>query len=166
MQHWKMSSFLDYLNKYNQDINSVIDDFFSETKKKVTSIAPMTGQLVDDYKDFLSGGKKLRGFEIFLGYEMFGGKDKKTGLLASLTIEIIHAFLLIHDDIMDRDDLRRGKPTMHVKYAKDHGKHYGVSMAIDVGDEGVFLAYSLLNSLNLPRERLSKATQFLSHLLM
>lgn len=161
-----MKVFERYLKKYNQDINPVIDDFFAETKKKVTSIAPLTGQMVDDYKEFLMGGKKLRGCGILLGYEMFGGRNKGQGLLASLTIEIIHAFLLIHDDIMDRDKLRRGRPTMHIKYAKEHGEHYGISMAIDVGDEGIFLAYNLLNSLDLPRERLSKATQFLSHLLM
>ncbi|OGE16239.1 hypothetical protein A3F00_02645 [Candidatus Daviesbacteria bacterium RIFCSPHIGHO2_12_FULL_37_11] len=176
-----MQTFLKYLEEYNHNIQPVIDKFFSDQKKEVIKIAPIAGAMIDDFKDFLEGGKKLRGCEVLLGYEMFGGKDHKTGLLASLVIEIIHASLLIHDDFMDQDDLRRGKPTMHKKYSahisgvdkdtldmelKDRMNHYGASMAINIGDEGLFLASYLLNNLNLPRDRLSKATQFLSLFLM
>ena len=161
-----MKHFLNYLEKYNKDIQPVIDKFFFEQKKEVSKIAPIAGQIVDDFRDFLEGGKKLRGCEILLGYEMFGGEDRKSGLLASLVIEIIHASLLIHDDFMDQDSLRRGKPTMHKKYSKNHDAHYGASMAINIGDEGLFLGSFLLNSLDLPKDRLSKATRFLSHLLV
>jgi len=161
-----MNHFKKFLEDYNQDIKPVIDNFFREEREKVTGIAPITGKMIDDFKDFLEGGKKLRGAGIFLGYKMFGGKDRQSGLLASLTIEIIHASLLIHDDFMDQDDLRRGKPTMHKKYSKGGDDHFGASMAINIGDEGFFLASYLLNSLDLPGERLSRATRFLSHLLM
>jgi geranylgeranyl diphosphate synthase, type I len=161
-----MSQFVKYLEDYNNDLKPVLDEFFQEKKEEVSKITPLAGQIADDYKEFLEGGKKLRGCEILLGYEIFGGKEKKQGLLASLVIEIIHSFLLIHDDIMDQDDLRRGKPTMHKKYAKEHGDHFGLSLAMDIGDEGGFLAMRLLNSLDLPRERLSIATEFLSKLLM
>lgn len=161
-----MKQFLKYLEQYNKDIQPVINKFFSEEKKEVSKIAPIAGQMVDDFKDFLEGGKKLRGCEILLGYEVFGGKDRQIGLLASLVIEIIHASLLIHDDFMDQDSLRRGKPTIHKKYAKHGGEHFGASMAINIGDEGLFLATHLLNNLDLPVNRLSLATKFLSHLLM
>ncbi|MBI4038152.1 polyprenyl synthetase family protein [Candidatus Daviesbacteria bacterium] len=161
-----MDKFVNYLKQYNQDLDPVIEKIFNNERKKVSKIAPIAGSLVDDYKNFLGGGKKLRGCEILLGYEIFGGKDKKEALLASLVIEIIHSFLLIHDDIMDQDTLRRGKPTMHKIYEKEFGRHYGISMAIDIGDEGIFFAYRLLNSLNFPPESLSSVTYFLSRLLM
>ena len=161
-----MQTFLKYLEDYNRDIQPILDKFFQDQKKEVIKIAPIAGAMIDDFKGFLEGGKKLRGCEILLGYEMFGGKNREVGLLASLVIEIIHASLLIHDDFMDQDSLRRGKPTMHKKYSENHDEHYGASMAINIGDEGLFLASYLLNSLDLPKERLSKATQFLSHLLM
>ena len=161
-----MQTFFKYLEDYNRDIQPIIDKFFYEKKREVKKIAPVAGQMIDDFKEFFEGGKKLRGCEILLGYEMFGGENRKTGLLASLVIEIIHASLLIHDDFMDQDDLRRGKPTMHKKYSKNHNTHYGASMAINIGDEGLFLASYLLNSLDLPKERLSKATQFMSQFLM
>lgn len=161
-----MKYFIKYLEQYNNDIQPVINKFFQDQKKEVAKIAPIAGKIVDDFKDFLEGGKKLRGCEVLLGYEMFGGNDRKAGLLTSLVIEIIHASLLIHDDFMDQDDLRRGRPTMHKKYAQYGGEHYGASMAITIGDEGFFLANYLLNSLELPLVRLSKATKFLSQILM
>ena len=161
-----MNHFLKFLEDYNREIQPVIDQFFQKEREKVTGIAPVAGRMIDDFWDFLEGGKKLRGAGILLGFKMFGGKDRQIGLLASLTIEIIHASLLIHDDFMDRDDLRRGKPTMHKIYAKGRSEHFGASMAIDIGDEGLFLASYLLNSLDLPRGRLSYAAQFLSRLLM
>lgn len=161
-----MKHFLNFLEDYYRDITPVIDKFLQEEREKAISVAPIAGQMIDDFKDFLEGGKKLRGAEILLAYEMFGEKDRQVGLLASLTIEIIHASLLIHDDFMDQDDLRRGKLTMHKKYARGRDQHFGDSMAVNIGDEGFFLASYLLNSLDLPRERLSWAMQFLSHLLM
>lgn len=167
-----MSQFLDFINQYNSDLQPILDKVFETEAKRLGKIVPMASVMALDYKHFLEGGKKLRGCEIFLGYKMFlpagrqvGGKDLKQGLLASLVIEIIHSFLLIHDDFIDSDDLRRGQPTMHKKYAQNHGQRYGESMAINLGDEGMFFAISLLNSLDLPRERLSKATQFLGQML-
>lgn len=160
-----MNSFIDFITQYNSDLKPVLDGVFDAEAKRVGEIVPMAARMAEDYKHFLEGGKKLRGSEIFLGYQMFGGSSVKTGLLASLVIEIIHSFLLIHDDFMDQDDLRRGEPTMHKKYAKEFGAHYGESMAINLGDEGCFFAIQLLNSLDLPRERLSKTTEFLGQML-
>ncbi len=160
-----MKTFINFLEKYNLDLKPVLVEVFDKEKKRVAEIVPIAGVMADDYKEFLEGGKKLRGSEIFLGYQMFGGEDEKQGLLGSLVIEIIHSFLLMHDDFMDEDDLRRGELTMHKKYGKVYGDHYGQSLAINLGDEGCFLAFSLLNSLDLPRERLSKATQFLGRIL-
>ena len=160
-----MNSFVKYLSQYNQDIQPVIDNFFESEKKMVEKIAPIAKIMVDDLKEFLEGGKKLRGALTLLGYEMFGGAHKNTGLLASLVIEIVHAALLIHDDFMDRDDLRRGKPTIHKKYSK-YGEHYGASMAVNIGDEGLFTAMNLLSSLDIDGEKKAYATKFLSRLLM
>lgn len=161
-----MDKFIQYLLQYNKDVAPLIEKIFNQERDRVSKITPMAGRMVDDYKEFMLGGKKLRGYEIFLGYQMFGGKNIKVGLTASLVIEIIHSFLLMHDDFMDQDDLRRGKPTIHRKYAVKHGNHYGESMAVTLGDEGCFFAYRILNSLKLPADRLSRATQFLSQVLI
>jgi len=96
---------------------------------------------------------------------MVGGEDQDEILKASIAIEIIHSALLIHDDFMDQDSSRRGRMTMHKRYAEKFGERYGNAMAINVGDAGFFIAFKLINDLNLPPECLSAATEHLAGLL-
>lgn len=72
-----------------------------------------------------AGGKRLRPSALILAAEASGGKAENV-LPAAVAIELIHNFTLIHDDIMDEADLRRGLPTVH--------KKWGVSRAIIAGD--------------------------------
>lgn len=100
-------------------------------------------------KTILAGGKRIRPIMMYWGYIAAGGKDCKEIIKASISIELIHAFLLMHDDIIDRDDLRRGKKTVHAKYRDYHKRflqgndsdHFGISVSIVLGD----LVYSLGN---------------------
>jgi geranylgeranyl diphosphate synthase type II len=83
----------------------------------------------------LGGGKRLRPILTLLSCEAVGGRpeDARSGAVA---IELIHCFSLTHDDLpaMDDDDLRRGRPTLHV--------HAGEAMAILAGDVMVSLAFA------------------------
>lgn len=67
----------------------------------------------------LRGGKRLRGALVLLGCEA-GGGDPDDALDPSLGVELLHAYLLIHDDFMDQDDVRRGGPTLHRALGGDH----------------------------------------------
>ena len=90
----------------------------------------------------LSGGKRLRAAFMYYGYMGAGGREEEKILEASMSIELIHAFLLVHDDIIDRDDMRHGVMTLHRHYAnigkmffpKKDTEHFGNAMAIIVGD--------------------------------
>ncbi|MFC1644659.1 polyprenyl synthetase family protein [Patescibacteria group bacterium] len=90
----------------------------------------------------LSGGKRLRPALMYYGYLAAGGSKDEKIMKAVISIELLQSFLLIHDDIIDRDDKRHGVTTTHVKYAelgrkinlkKDH-QHFGNSIAIIAGD--------------------------------
>lgn len=90
----------------------------------------------------LSGGKRLRAAFLYYGYLGAGGTEEDKILSASMSIEFIHAFLLVHDDIIDQDDMRHGVATFHRHYA-DIGKklfpgkdmeHFGNAIAIIMGD--------------------------------
>lgn len=85
----------------------------------------------------LGGGKRLRPCLTILCCEAVGGR-RDDALPAAGAMELIHAFSLVHDDLpaMDDDDLRRGRPTLHV--------HAGEAMAILAGDAMMPLAFSLL----------------------
>ncbi len=97
-----------------------------------------------DLEQFMQGGKKLRGFLTYLGYLASGGEDISKILPVSLAYEIVHSFLLMHDDVIDRSDIRRGKASIHKKYSRVHGNHFGESIAIVWGDIAAFEAMSLV----------------------
>ena len=80
-------------------------------------------------------GKKIRPLMTLFACEAVGGQQHQA-LPAATAIELFHDFTLIHDDIMDNDDMRRGYPTLHVKYGED--------TAILVGDTLIGLAYTQL----------------------
>lgn len=93
-------------------------------------------------KIMLAGGKRLRAAFMYYGYLGTGGTEEQKILEASMSIEYTHAFLLVHDDIMDQDDLRHGIVTLHQRYTdfcdqlfptKD-ARHFGNSIALIVGD--------------------------------
>ncbi len=83
-------------------------------------------EMLWDYS--LRGGKRLRPGLCFLSTQMFGG-DERNAIPTGVAMELMHCFLLVHDDIQDGSELRRGKPTLH--------KQYGIEAAINAGD-GLF----------------------------
>ena len=139
-----------YLKNYAQKADLVLDDFFAEKKKSAKIISPIAAEMIERYRKFMIGGKKLRGAEIKLGYELCDKRAGKEVIKASTSIEIIHSFLLMHDDVMDQDNLRRGEPTIHKQYEIGHTPHFGLSMAVDTGDLGMFLAYEMLINTRFP----------------
>ena len=110
--------------------------------------------LLRDY--ILRGGKRLRGALVMLGLEAAGGRPE-AALSPSLGCELLHASLLIHDDFMDRDELRRGGPTLHTSLAKAHGEHLGASLAILLGMLCQAWSYELVLASPAPADRLAAA---------
>lgn len=149
----------DYLKDYIEKTNPLLEKIFKRKEKEAGKISSIAAEMMRIYLNFM-GGKNIRGALTRLGYECFGGKNERSILKASLMVEITHAFLLMHDDIMDRDTLRRGMPTIHAQYErllkKSHHKsdspHYGRCMAIDLGDTGFVLAHLILAEADFPAE--------------
>jgi farnesyl diphosphate synthase len=85
----------------------------------------------------LDGGKRLRPLLVMAAAEAAHG-DSASALRAAVSVELIHAYSLVHDDMpcMDNDVLRRGKPTVHVKY--------GEAQAMLAGDAMQALAFEVL----------------------
>ncbi len=85
----------------------------------------------------LDGGKRLRPLLVLAGAEAVGGHEQ-AALRAACAVELIHAYSLVHDDMpcMDNDVLRRGKPTVHVRF--------GQAQALLAGDALQALAFELL----------------------
>lgn len=155
-----------YLKAYSQKANKFFDSFFLKKKALAKKIDPDLANILQVFQDYSKGGKKARGALTVLGYEACGGKNIEAILPISCGIELFHNFLLIHDDIIDRDTERRGKPTVHTIYAKKRGEHYGNSKAIIIGDVGAFLAYELLLSSDFSKEKTLEAVSKLNEFLL
>lgn len=86
----------------------------------------------------LAGGKRIRPILAITAYEAFGGGDKNIINPAACSLELVHTYSLIHDDLpcMDDDDLRRGIPTLHKKYNE--------AVAVLAGDALHDLAFELI----------------------
>lgn len=93
-----------------------------------------------------AGGKRVRPQLAMIASQMFGGKEEDV-LPAALALEVFHNFTLLHDDVMDKAEVRRGRPTVHVKWNEN--------TAILSGDQMVIEAYKLLS--NVPANKLPKA---------
>jgi geranylgeranyl diphosphate synthase, type I len=105
--------------------------FLDEKLKAFAALPVDLRDVASALRDYLlRGGKRLRGALVLLGHEAAGGK-REAAVDASLGVELLHAYLLIHDDFMDQDDVRRGGPTLHRALG---GDHLGTSLAVLCGD--------------------------------
>lgn len=129
-----------FKEKVDPEIANVLDEIIEKSKGDGKIIVDALKQVK---KITLSGGKRLRPALMYWGYKGAGGKNEKEILKTSVSIELIHIFLLIHDDVIDKDAKRHGTETIHHRYTrmgekfpaiKDNAKHFGNSMGIIVGD--------------------------------
>lgn len=89
-----------------------------------------------------TGGKRFRAVLVLLACEAAGGKIHRA-IHAAAAMEVLHNFTLVHDDVMDNAELRRGKPTVHAKW--------DANVAILSGDEMIAQAYAMLLQTSSPR---------------
>ena len=100
-----------------------------------------------------SGGKRLRPTLALIAAALFGGNEEDV-LPAALALEVFHNFTLLHDDVMDRAAVRRGRPTVHVKWDDN--------TAILSGDQMLIEAYRLLSG--VPADKLPQVLKWFNEM--
>lgn len=154
---------------FSARLDPFLDRFFKQQERQAAQLFPLAADAMSRYRKFMSGGKMGRGALVELGYQCFGGKNLKAILPVAAAVEIYHSFLLMHDDIIDQDDTRRGKPSMHKQYqalVKEQFPgadpiHYGQALTIFLGDIGSFLATQLITESKFdPQLRLKALSWF------
>lgn len=129
---------------------------------------------LDILEDFVvRGGKRLRPAFMYYGYLACGGKEEEVILGAARSVELLQAFLLMHDDLVDRSDLRRGKPAAHKLFEAEFERlglsgdkeHFGRSVAMILGDLTHAFAYEALLDADLPSKRLVRARKLFDELM-
>lgn len=99
------------------------------------------------------GGKRMRPAMAVACCGAVGG-DRSKAVPLAVAVEYIHNFTLIHDDLMDGDEERRGMPTIHVKF--------GMPTAVLAGDALFAKAYQIICDLDIPAERMRGALRYVS----
>ena len=148
------------LARYKKLIEDDIGQYSKHVQKTTLQQYGSNARLeIDAYLDILSrGGKRIRGSLVCLGYEMSGGQNQKMIIQAARAVEMLHAYILIIDDIQDRSLVRRGGSTAHVSLGDYHrqaelaheSEHFGISIALNAALAGGHAAQMILANLDAP----------------
>lgn len=125
------------------EIRTHLGQLVTEAQTRAASYSAYTANLWEQISVSIDGGKLTRPALVVLGYQAFGGVASKALLDLACAFELLHTALLMHDDVVDRDYVRRGAPTLSAHYrdlALAAGRnsvdadHAGNSAAIIAGD--------------------------------
>lgn len=132
------------LELVKKEVEQGLAAFFAKKRQEAKQISPHCLMLADSVAEFtMRGGKRTRAFLCWLGYHTAAENTSGVSLRhAMMGLELFQSFALIHDDIIDKDTIRRGGPTVH--------EQLGVSMAILAGDLAFVWADELMGDANTP----------------
>lgn len=152
--HMDGSAGKQYLKEYIMRIKPFMEAFFSEAENNVVSmeLGDISLDLVRNFRDSVTAGKGIRGALMNLTYKACGGSNTEEMLKTSSFIEIFHTAILVQDDFMDRDALRRGQKAIHKIYEdkaaelgiKVPADHYGNTLAVCMSDTGFYYSWKIL----------------------
>jgi len=123
-------------------VQAAVDAEISNQRRVLSEIGDDLTPLVEAIGALLQGGKRLRAAFLYWGYRAGGGADSEAVIRAATAMELFQAAALLHDDVMDDSDTRRGMPAAHRRLADEHeaagwtgsGDRYGVAGAILAGN--------------------------------
>ena len=135
------------ISDYREKINRQLESFLANKIEEAAGISPdVRDVVVNATKYTLRGGKRLRPIFFIYGYKCLSDGDEIAIIDASISIELMQSYLLIHDDIMDEDELRRGKPTFHVLYKDICEREFGDAKSVRFGENMAILTGDLLEA--------------------
>lgn len=149
-------------------IDRALREFLAGQRERMLAIAPELGELVAVAGEFLTGGKRLRPAFAYWGWRGAGGAGDGPHLRSLATavgsLELLHASALIHDDVMDSSDSRRGRPAAHRRFGALHREggwsgstdSFGAAAAIILGDLCLTWSVEMLRGCGLPPEAIQR----------
>lgn len=155
----KVLSLQELITNYRDLIEAKLREEIKERQKEAKVISPHLMSLLNLVEELAQNGKRLRGLLVILGYLQAGDieSDRKDEVVrAGVALELFHLGLLIQDDVMDRDELRRGVATIHTRY---DDRHFGETMAILASDYTFGWTIEILAGLRLPILRVRRALE-------
>jgi geranylgeranyl diphosphate synthase type I len=150
----RSAGFTDFLAGVKSDVASFLESYLTGAGRRYRAVNAWGPDAAGRLRVFVRTGKMLRAGMVVAGYAAAGRKPGLAAIRAGAAVELIQAGLLIHDDIIDHDQVRRGGPSLHVQYARLGGKsgasdpdHFGEGMGICLGDIALFMGFEILAGL-------------------
>jgi geranylgeranyl diphosphate synthase type I len=149
-----------------QRVDKALGAFLAQQRAVLLDIDAALGEVADTIADFvMGGGKRLRPAFAYWGYRGAGGADSDAIAWAAASLEFVQASALIHDDVMDASETRRGEPAVHRRYASHHASldwagdpdAFGGGAAILLGDLCLAWSDEMLRDAGLPVDALLRA---------
>ena len=152
------------LDGLRRRVQQAIDGQIAGGSRSLTEIGPEIAPLVDAVSRLLTGGKGLRAGFLYWGYRAAGGTDSDAAVRLAASMEFFQGAALLHDDVMDRSDTRRGMPSAHRAVATLHRERgwagdperFGEGTAILAGDLCLTWCDELYATCGLPTDALTQ----------
>lgn len=160
------------LNVYKGKIEYFLKEFFDRKIREVDTLGKEIREVVETLKEYtLRGGKRLRAILMIKGYSLL--KDECDEIIfASSSLELLQSYFLIHDDIIDMSDMRRGGPSYHKIYERKYenrlnsrARKFGENIAIVAGDLADAYCKEILIRSNFPEDVKFRALKILTEII-
>ena len=161
----------DRFRKVRQDVATLIDVYCDSQVARASGMSLSYERLWRQTQSYLlGGGKRFSPYLVVLSYQAHGGTDYETIQHIAAAWELVHNCLLIHDDIIDRDITRHGKPNIAGAYQQIYGpltredtaKHYADGAALLAGDLVMNASFDFIVSSNLSSDQKVMACKLLN----
>ncbi|MCW2842453.1 MAG: Polyprenyl synthetase [Nocardioides sp.] len=152
---------------FRDRIQTALDSFLDEQAERLAPLGDDAARLLAEARVSVSGGKRFRAAFCYWGHRAVVPEpvDEDALVRACASLELLHASALVHDDLMDASDTRRGRPATHRQFERDHRgagwrgdpEQYGGAAAILLGDLLLSWADELLRRCGLPLGQVAPA---------
>jgi len=151
------------LDNYGALIEEGLKGYFAEVVKEARGYHPFVAKVYSDLEEFvLRRGKRLASCSTLLTYKGYKGKVDDWILNVCVGIELYRHCILVHDDLVDMDNLRRGGRTLHKTFMVNYDSRFGEGTAVFVGNIAYALAIRAIIDSGFPEEKVAKSLFLLS----
>ncbi|WUH96450.1 polyprenyl synthetase family protein [Spirillospora sp. NBC_00431] len=148
-------------SRLRKEVDEELLAFVDRQRPPLLTISDDLAPLLSALESLLSGGKRLRPAFCYWGWRAAGGEDGQEIVRAAASLELLQASALIHDDVMDASDTRRGQPSVHRGFEALHGaqawpgdaRAYGAGAAILLGDLCLAWSSEMFENCGLDEDR-------------
>lgn len=161
------------LDEVSEPVTALLDSFLAGRIADLVKLDPELEAIGVEVAGLVrASGKRLRPAFVYWGHRATGASHDEAVYWPAAAIELLHTFALIHDDVMDRSAVRRGRPTVHESLAQVHRDEglvgnpawFGVGGAILAGDLAFVWADQLFDGANLDAAALDRARRLFTEL--